>query len=294
MTDTPRITQEMVELYDAYTHVTLDRRGLMGGLARLAGGTAAALAVLPLIEASAAKAAIVADDDARVVTETVEWPGAGGALMRGYLVRPAGRPKRRAAVIVVHENRGLTPHIRDVARRAALAGFTALAPDFLSSSGETPADEDAARTAIGKLDRPTAVANAVATVEFLRRHKLSSGKVGAVGFCWGGGMVNQLAVSAGKDLRAAVPFYGPVPEATDVPNIKAAVLAHFAGLDTRINAGVPAYETALKAAGTHYEIQMYEGVNHAFHNDGSTARYDKAAAELAWGRTIAWFNTYLR
>ena len=294
MSGTPQISQEMVELYDAYTHVTLDRRGLISGLARLAGGTAAALAVLPLIEANAVKAAIIADDDARVVGAQVEWPGADGATMKGYLVFPAGRTRRRPAVIVIHENRGLTPHIRDVARRAALAGFTALAPDFLSPAGGTPVDEDAARAAIGKLERPAAIANAVATVAFLRTHKQSTGKVGAVGFCWGGGMVNQLAVAAGRDLKAAVPFYGPVPEPADVPKFKAAVLAHYAGLDTRINAGIPTYEAALKSAGIRYEIRMYDGVNHAFHNDGSAARYDKAAAELAWGRTIDWLKTYVR
>ena len=294
MTDTPRVTQQMVDLYDAYTHVTLDRRGLMSGLARLAGGTTAALAVLPLIEANAAQAAIIADDDARLVSEMVEWPGAGGVTMKGYLVRLAGRAKRRPAVIVIHENRGLTPHIRDVARRTALAGFTALAPDFLSPSGGTPSDEDAARAAIGKLDRPAAIANAVATVAFLRSHKLSTGKLGAVGFCWGGGMTNQLAVAAGKNLKAAVPFYGPAPEPAAVPAIKAAVQAHYAGLDTRINAGIPAFEAALKAAGTRHEIHIYDGVNHAFHNDGSAARYDKTAADLAWGRTIDWFKAKLR
>ncbi len=294
MTETPRVTQEMVELYDAYTHVTLDRRGLMSGLARLAGGTAAAMAVLPLIEASAAKAAIIADDDTRVVGETIEWPGANGVTMKGYLVRPAGRPRRRPAVIVIHENRGLTPHIKDVARRAALAGFTALAPDFLSPSGGTPADEDTARAAIGKLDRAATVANAVATVAFLRGHKLSTGKVGAVGFCWGGGMVNQLAIGAGKELTAGVAFYGPTPEPADVSKIKAAMLLHYAGLDTRINAGVTAYDAALKAAHVEHQIYTYDGVNHAFHNDSSAARYDKAAAELAWGRTVDWFKAKLR
>lgn len=294
MTGIPQVTQQMVDLYDAYTHVTLDRRGLISGLARLAGGSAAALAVLPLIEANAAQAAIIADEDARLVAETVDWAGGGDVIMKGYLVRLAGRAKRRPAVIVIHENRGLTPHIRDVARRAALAGFTVLAPDFLSPSGGTPVDEDAARAAISKLDRPVAIANAVATVAFLRSHRLSTGKVGAVGFCWGGGMTNQLAVAAGKDLKAAVPFYGPAPEPADVPAIRAAVQAHYAGLDTRINAGMPAFEAALKAAGTRHEVHLYEGVNHAFHNDGSAARYDKSAAELAWGRTIDWFKAELR
>lgn len=280
----PNITPEMIRLYDEYTHLRLDRRRFLRDLTRLAGSTAAALAVLPLLENDYAHAAIVAADDPRLVAERITFAGASGEV-KGYLVRPAGAEGKLPAVLIVHENRGLNPHIEDVARRAALAGFLALAIDFLSPLGGTPVDADKAREMIAALDAAATVADAVAAVAFLKSHPSSSGKVGAVGFCWGGGLVNQTAVHA-LDLAAAVPFYGRVPEAADVPRIKARLLLHYAGLDERINEGIPGYRAALDAAGIPYTLYIYEGVNHAFHNDTAGTRYDKAAADLAWQRTV--------
>jgi len=283
--------QEIIALYDDYTHEHLDRRVFMGRLAALAGGTAAAAALLPLLEASPAQAAIVPADDPRLASERVSYGGDGGP-MHGTLVRPAGAAERLPGIVVIHENRGLNPHIEDVARRAALAGFVALAPDFLSPSGGTPADPDTAREMIRALDPGATVAGALGTVAYLKAHPACTGRVGAVGFCWGGWLANQVAVNA-PDLEAAVAFYGRQPDAGDVPRIKAALLLHYAGLDQRINAGISAYESALKANGVEHEIRMYEGVNHAFHNDTAAARYDKAAAELAWSRTIEFFRRRL-
>lgn len=285
------ITQEMIRLYDEFTHLTLDRRDFIDKLTRLTGSAAAAMAMAPLLAANDARAAIVAEDDSRLVAETIAYPGSGAA-MSGYLVRAKESAAKLPAVIVIHENRGLNPHIKDVVRRMALEGFLALGPDFLSVQGGTPADEDKAREMIGALDPATTVANAVATVDFLKQHQGSTGKVGAVGFCWGGGMVNQLAVNS-PDIAAGVAFYGRVPAAEDVPKIKARLMLHYAGLDERINEGIPAYKQALETAGTVHVIHMYDGANHAFHNDTSAARYDKAAADLAWLRTIAFFRESL-
>ena len=282
----PKITQEMIKLYDDYTHLTLDRRDFMHKLTALTGSAAAAAAVAPMLAANQARAAIVAEDDPRVKAETITWPGAEGQTMSGYLVKPADATGKLPAVIVVHENRGLNPHIKDVARRMALEGFLALAPDFLTPAGGTPEDEEKAREMIGALDRAQTVENSVATVEFLKNHEGSNGKVGIIGFCWGGGMVNQTAVHAGDDLAAGVAYYGSQPEASDVSKIKAKMLLHYAGLDERINAGIPAYEEALKAAGIDYQIFVYDGANHAFNNDTSEARYNKEAADLAWSRTV--------
>lgn len=290
----PRITQAMIDLYDDFTHRTADRRSLMTGLARLAGGAAAAAALLPLIEARAEAAPVVAADDQRVSTSTDHWPGAGGHMMTGYLARPVGGGgsglSRR--VMVIHENRGLNDHIRDIARRLAVAGFTALAPDFLSPLGGTPdGDDDKARDMIGKLDRAATVADAVATLDFLAHQRSAQGVPGAVGFCWGGGMVNATAIAAGEKLGAGVAYYGPVPaDLTQVGRIKARMLLHYAGLDERITGSAPAYEDALKAAGVRFGAHVYPGVNHAFNNDTSAARYDKAAADLAWQRTLAWLR----
>lgn len=289
---TPEITRAMVELYDRFTHVDLDRRALIEGLTRLAGSGAAAASVLTLLQADAAQAGVIAADDARIMAEPHEWTAAGVA-MRGYLVRPKKARKKAPGVLVIHENRGLNEHIRDVARRVAVAGYTALAPDFLSVSGGTPADEDAARAAIGKLDVTATVQQGVETLAHLA--KLSTKKVGAVGFCWGGGMVNRLAIAAGDGLAAGVSYYGPAPsDPAQVAKIRAAMLLHYAGLDERINAGIPAYDAALKAVGVRHAIQTYPGVNHAFNNDTSAARYDKAAADLAWQRTLDWFAKALR
>lgn len=294
MTQVPPITQAMIDAYDAYTHVTLDRRGLIGRLTALAGSSAAAYTVLPLLEASPAKAAIIDEGDPRVVTSEVEWKGAKGDKMRGYLALPVDGSVRLPAVIVVHENRGLTPHIRDVARRTALAGFVALAPDFLAPAGGTPANEDEAREMIGKLNRERTVANGLTAINFLARHKRSTGKIGAVGFCWGGGMVNALAVAAGSKLQAAVPFYGPVPaDLAKVKKIKAKMMLQYAGNDERINAGLPAYKEALTKAGVDWTLHIYRDKQHAFHNDTSAARYDAQAAGLAWKRTVDFFKKTL-
>ncbi|CCV07742.1 conserved hypothetical protein [Mesorhizobium metallidurans STM 2683] len=284
----PAITQAMIDAYDEYTHLTLDRRRFMEQLTRLAGSGAAAATIAPLLAANAAQAAIVSEDDPRVTGEDITFPGSSGE-MKGYLVKPAGQSGKLGTVIVVHENRGLNPHIRDVARRVALEGFVALAPDFLSPLGGTPVDEDKARDLFTKLDPAQTAANAVATLAFLKGYQDGNGKVGAVGFCWGGGTVNMLAVNA-PDLAAGVAYYGMQPKAEDVPKIKAALLLHYAGLDTRINAGIDAFKKELGAAHVEYTVYVYEGANHAFNNDTSAARYDKQAADLAWGRTV----TFLR
>jgi len=286
-----QISQAMIDAYDDYTHLTLDRRKLMRDLTRLAGSGAAAAAILPLLSANKAAAEMVKPDDARIKAEEVEFDGQGGKV-KGYFVRPADAAGKLASVVVIHENRGLNPHIEDVARRVALEGFNALAVDFLSPAGGTPEDEDKAREMIGALDRGQTVANAVAAVNFLKGHELSTGKVGAVGFCWGGGMVNQLAV-ASPDLAAAAPYYGSQPQADQVPSIKAALLLHYAGLDERINAGIDGYRQALEAGGKEFTVHIYDGANHAFNNDTAGARYHKEAAELAWGRTIAFFKEKL-
>jgi carboxymethylenebutenolidase len=282
--------QEIIELYDEYTHERLGRRVFLDRLTRLAGGTAAAMALLPVLENNYAKAAIVAADDASLVTERVGFPGASGEV-QGYLARPAGAAGKLPGVVVVHENRGLNPHIEDIARRLAVAGFIALAVDFLSPPGGTPADPDQAREMIRALDGQETLANAVAAVAFLVEHEATTGRIGVVGFCWGGGAANQVAVHA--PVAAAVPFYGRQPTAADAAKIQAALLLHYAGLDERINAGIADYETALQAAGVDHTIHIYEGANHAFNNDTNEARYDQAAAELAWSRTIAFFQQQL-
>jgi carboxymethylenebutenolidase len=291
MNEPIRISPEMIRLYDEYTHLTLDRRKFMGQLTKLTGSAAAAAAIVPLLEANQARAAIVPEDDARLKSENITYPGAAGE-MKGYLVSPLEAAGKLPAVIVIHENRGLNPHIRDVARRFALDGFLALAPDFLAPAGGTPANEDEARDMIGKLDPAQTIANAVATVAYLKQHSSSNGKVAAVGFCWGGGVVNRLAVNA-PDLAAAVAYYGSVPDPADVSKIKAKLLLHYAGLDERINAGIPAFRKALEAAGVEHQIYVYEGANHAFNNDTSEARYNKEAADLAWGRTIEFLKSAL-
>lgn len=289
--NTPSVTQAMIDAYDEYTHLTLDRRGFIEKLTKLAGSGAAAAAIVPMLAANPAGAAVVADDDARLKADTIGWQAAGGD-MKGYLVRPAEMQGKLPAVIVIHENRGLNPHIRDVARRVALAGFVALAPDFLSPSGGTPPDEDKARELIGGLDPAQTIANGVATVALLKTHELSTGKVGAIGFCWGGGAVNDLAVNA-ADLSAGVAYYGRQAKAEEVSRIKAALLLHYAGQDERINAGIDAYKAALEKGGKDVTIYVYDGVQHAFNNDTSEARYNKEAADLAWERTIAFLKEKL-
>ncbi|WP_457661255.1 dienelactone hydrolase family protein [Sinorhizobium medicae] len=285
----PVITQAMIDAYDEYTHLTLDRRRFMEKLTALAGTAAAAAAIAPMLAANSAKAEIIAETDERIKGEDITYPGGDGE-MKGYLVKPAEMSGKLPAVIVIHENRGLNPHIRDVARRMALEGFLALAPDFLSPEGGTPGDEDKAREMIGALD--ASATNANATVAFLKGHAESTANVGAIGFCWGGGLVNRLAVNA-PDLKAGVAYYGAQPKAEDVPKIKAALLLHYAGLDERINAGIEAYRKALTENGKDATIHVYEGVNHAFNNDTSAARYDKEAADLAWQRTVEFLKAKL-
>ncbi|MHA7969876.1 dienelactone hydrolase family protein [Rhizobium sp. CAU 1783] len=287
----PEITQAMIDAYDEYTHLTLDRRGFMQKLTTLAGSGAAAAAIVPLLSASKAQAAMVEEGDARLAAEDMTYPGAGGE-MKGYLAMPKDAPGKLPAVIVIHENRGLNPHIRDVARRMALEGFVALAPDFLSPAGGTPDNEDKAREMFSGLDMGATVANGEATRAFLAAHDKVNGKVGAIGFCWGGGMVNRMAI-ASPELGAGIAYYGAQPPAEDVPKIRAPLMLHYAGLDERINAGIEAYKAALEKNGKTFEIFVYEGVNHAFNNDTSAARYDKAAAELAWLRTVEFLKKNL-
>lgn len=284
--------QRIIDLYDEYTHRPLDRRTFLERLATLTGGMAAATAIVPLLQANQAAAAQIAEDDARLATETVKFAGAGGEVS-GYLAKARDARAAAPGVIVIHENRGLNAHTQDVARRAALAGYVALAADFLSPAGGTPPNEDAAREMIGKLDREQTVQNAIAAVKWLRDRDDTTDRVGAVGFCWGGGLVGRLAV-ADPTLTAGVVFYGQTPDLAGVPNIKAALLLNYAGLDERINANVPAFQAVLDTAGVRYTLHRYEGVNHAFHNDTSAARYDVAAAKLAWERTVAFFDGTLK
>ena len=283
--------QRIIDLYDDYTHQLLDRREFLKKLAILAGGIAAANALLPLLEHNYARAEIVPKDDPRLYTEYIQYSGETGEV-RANLARPQGEAKL-PGVIVIHENRGLNPHIEDVTRRTALEGFLAIAPDALSPLGGTPQDPDKARSLIRQLDARSTVKNYLAAIQYLKTHPESTGKVGCVGFCWGGGVANQLAVHS-PDLVAVVPFYGRQPAPEDVSKIKASLLLHYAGLDDRINKGIPTFETALKKAAIDYRLYMYEGVKHAFHNDTNAARYNKEAATLAWQRTISFLKERLK
>lgn len=291
MTDRPTITQAMVDAYDEYTHLTLDRRAFIEKLTRLAGSGAAAAAIVPMLSANPAMASIVPGDDTRIKSETVSFAGQGGDIS-AYLVRPSAISGKLPAIVVIHENRGLNEHIRDIARRLALEGFMAMAVDFLSPLGGTPDDDDKARGMIGSLDRAETTANGSSAVSYLISREDCTGSIGAVGFCWGGGVANNLAV-ASPDLKAAVAYYGAQPDPADVSKIKAALLLHYAGLDNRVNAGIEDYRQALEAGGKDFTIYIYDGVNHAFNNDTAAARYDKAAADLAWGRTIEFFRRKL-
>lgn len=276
------------DLYEQYARGVLSRREFLERLAALVGGSAAAAAFLPALESGAGvnPSQIVPKDDRRLETEYIKYP-AEGAEMRAYLARPKGAAKH-AGVIVIHENRGLNAHIEDIARRVALEGFVSVAPDALTPLGGTPQNPDEARPLFQKLDREANIKNFVAAVAYLKTYPQATGKVGCMGFCWGGGVTNQVAVHA-PDLAAAVPFYGMQPAAEDVPKIKAAMLIHYAGDDKKINAGIPAFEAALKKAGIKYTIHMYEGAGHAFMND-TGPRYNKEAADLAWQRTIAFLK----
>lgn len=282
--------KKIIDLYDDYTNGLLDRREFIKKLAVLAGGTAAAIAFLPLIENKYAQAQVVPKDDPRLYVENIKYPGETGDVL-AHFARPKGDEKL-PGVIVIHENRGLNPHTEDVARRVALEGFLAVAPDALSPLGGTPADVNEARLLMRKLDSQATMKNYLAAVKYLKTHPQSTGKVGCTGFCWGGGVTNQVAVNS-PDLKAAVPFYGRQPASEDVPKIKASLLLHYAGLDERINKGIPEFEAALKEASVDYKIFMYEGAGHAFFND-TGSRYHEEAAKLAWERTIAFFKQKLK
>jgi carboxymethylenebutenolidase len=280
----------MISLYDRYTHGDIGRRAFLRRLALLAGSTAAAEAVLAGLANDYARAAIVAPDDRRLIVEKTAYDGPDGKVA-GLLAR--GRKEaKRPALIVIHENRGLNPHIEDVTRRLAMSGFLTFGVDLLSGSGGTPTDEDAARDMIGKLDLDRTTEVLTAAVSFLESHPASNGSVGAVGFCWGGGMANRLAVAA-PGLKAAVAYYGQTLTPEKAAEVKAPLLLHYAGLDERINAGVPAFEAALKENDKEFQLFIYEGANHAFNNDSSPARYDRKVANLAWDRTIAFLETHI-
>jgi carboxymethylenebutenolidase len=282
--------QRFYNLYDEYIHGFIERRSFLERLGRLAGGTAAATAILPMLENNMARAETVAESDARISAETVNIPGVTG--LKGYLVKPKGGRAKKPAVIVIHENRGLNPHIKDVTRRFATEGFIALGVDYLSPIGGTPADQDKGAQMIGTLKPEGVVASSRAALAYLKGREDVNGKVGAVGFCWGGGAVGDLAV-ADPNLDAGVPYYGRQPAADRVAAIKAPLLIQYAGMDERINAGIPAFEAALKANKKPYQIFVYDGAQHGFNNDTSEARYNKPVAELAWKRTVDFFKKEL-
>jgi carboxymethylenebutenolidase len=282
--------QRIIDLYDRFTHGGMNRRDFLDRLAALAGSAAAATALLPLLQNNYAQAAIVADNDPRLAVDRVSYDSPKGKI-NGYLVRPKAKGKR-PAVIVIHENRGLNPHIEDVARRLAVEGFLALAPDLLSVAGGTPPSEDAARELHTKTNKDDMLAAALAAVPYAKNHAESTGKVGAVGFCYGGGVVNRLATDS-PDLVAAAPYYGAQPSADKVPAIKAALLLHYAEKDDNINKGIAGYEAALKANNKKYTLYQYPGTQHAFNNDTGAARYNKAASDLAWSRTVAFLKDTL-
>jgi len=286
------VRRQAIELYDRFTHEGMERRTFMARMVALAGSVAAAEALIASIAASPAAAAVVPADDPRVRAGATQVPIAGLPTYKAYVAKPA-TAGRLPSVLVIHENRGLNEHIRDVARRVALAGFYAVAPDFLSPAGGTPADEDAAREAIGKLDVSQSLAHAVALLQSLKEWEGGNGKVGAVGFCWGGAFVNRLAVAAGGKLDAGVSFYGPAPDPPEAARVMAPLQLHLAGLDERVARTAWPWVAALGTAGKAVEAFNYPGVNHAFHNDTSAERYDKAAAELAWSRTLDFFKRHL-
>lgn len=285
------MNEKYTDLYDQFNDGLLDRREFIKRLAVLAGGVVGANTILPMLESNYALAAIVSPSDPSLTAEYITYPGTTGPV-RAYMVRDKKKMKK-PGVIVIHENRGLNPHIEDVARRMALEGFLAIAPDALSPLGGTPSDQDEARKMIRKLDGESTMGNFLAAQTFLKSHSAATGMTGCVGFCWGGAMANQMAVHA-RDMAAAVPYYGRQPQAEDVPKIKASLLLHYAGDDKRVNAGVAAYEAALKKAGTDYQIHFYQGAKHAFNNDTNVSRYHKKAAQLAWKRTIAFLKERLR
>ena len=279
--------QKVISLFDKYTHGGMSRREFLDKLVVVSGSTTAALTLLPLLENNYVQAAIVPENDPRLQTAVVEIaPG-----IKGMLAMPKAATGKLPGVVVIHENRGLNPHIQDIARRVALEGFLAFAPDYLTALGGTPSNEDTARDMIGKLTPADILATSKSAAAALRMHEKCNGKVGALGFCWGGGAVNALAV-ADAELAAGVAYYGQQPKGDDVAKIKAPLLLHYAGLDDRTNAGIKDFEAALKTNNKTYELYVYDGVNHAFNNDTNSARYDKPAADLAWGRSMAFLKKY--
>ena len=286
--------QGLLDLFDRYVHGRIDRRDFLDGAQKFAVGGLTAAALFEMLRPNYAWAIQVPENDSRIRAEsaTVSSPRGTGSI-DGYLVRPAAAAGKLPAVIVIHENRGLNPYIKDVARRLAVANFMAFAPDGLTSVGGYPGDDEKGLQLFREVDPGKMREDLLAAAAWLKARPDSSGKLGAVGFCFGGGVVNFLAVRMGGDLAAAVPFYGSQPNAADAAKIKAPVLAHYGELDTRITSGWPAYDAALKDAHVVHEGYVYKGANHGFHND-TTPRYDEAAATLAWQRTIAWFDKYLR
>ncbi len=280
--------QKIITLYDEYTHSGISRKDFMKKLAILTGGTAMAVSVLPLLENNYAAASGLNQDNLQM--ENVTFNGADGEV-KAFLAKPKNK-NNLGCVLVIHENRGLNPHIIEVTKRVAAAGFLALGVDALSPFGGTPTDEDKGRELIGKLDPEKNLQNYLMALAYLRNRKDGNGKTGCVGFCWGGGMANKLAI-ADPNLLTAVAYYGAQPKSEDVHKIKASMMLHYGGLDERINAGIPAYEAALKQNHIDYKLFIYEGVNHAFNNDTSPTRYNAAAAGLAWKRTIALFKEKL-
>ena len=283
--------RRIIDLYEQYSRASMDRREFLRKLSILTGSIAAAAALLPLLESTHAQAAMVPENDPRLFTEYLKYKGETGDI-RAYFARLNGSDKQ-PAVVVIHENRGLVPHIEDVTRRIALEGFLALAPDALTPLGGTPKDIEQGPALIAKLDAKLTLQNYLAAVRFLRAHPRFTGKVGVVGFCWGGAMANQVAVNS-PDVAAAVPYYGRQPAQDDVPKIKASLLLHYAEIDEGINKGIPAYEAALKKAGVDYTMYMYPGAQHAFNNDTNLPRYNREAAQQAWERTIAFLKLKLK
>jgi carboxymethylenebutenolidase len=286
--DTDKL-QQAIQLYDEFTHEGMDRRDFFARMTLIAGSAAAASSLIGAIAASPAAAAIVPPDDPRLTTRTMAFDNPAG--YKAYVAEPRTR-SLKTTVLVIHENRGLNEHIRDVARRIGLEGFRAVAPDFLSATGGTPANEDAARDAIGKLDLAKSTADAVTMLDELAKSS-RGGQVGAVGFCWGGAFVNRLAVAAGEKLDAGVVYYGPAPDPSEATKVVAPLLIHHAGTDARVASTLFPWVSALRAAGKPVTYQGYDGAHHAFNNDTSAERYNKAAAELAWGRTIRFFKRHL-
>jgi carboxymethylenebutenolidase len=285
--------QELYNLFDRYVHGLIDRRGFLDSAARFAVGGMTAAMLLDALSPRFAEAQQVAKDDKRLKTEYLEYQSPrGSGTMRGYLARPASGSGKLPGVLVVHENRGLNPHIEDIARRLALDNFMAFAPDALTPLGGYPGDEDKARALFPKLDQAKTAEDFIAAVMLIKNRPDCTGKIGVVGFCYGGGVANMLATRV-PDLAAAVPFYGGQPKAEDVPKIKAALLIHYAEMDERINAGWPAYEAALKANNVKYTMFTYPATQHGFNNN-TTPRYNEAAAKLAWQRTVEFFNQTLR